>query len=408
MTTLYDRIGGKAAMDAAIPLFYEKVLADKHVARFFENIDMKRQARKQGDFLTMAFGGPNNYTGRNMRSAHTKLVVEDGLDDSHFDKIVEILGKTLAELGVPAPLIGEAAAIAETVREDTLCRDLVPKKSLYDRIGGKAAMDAAVPLFYEKVLADAHVARFFKGIDMKRQKQKQGDFLTMAFGGPNNYTGRNMRSAHTKLVVEDGLDDSHYTRIVELLGKTLAELGVPAPLIGEAAAIAESVRDDCLCRDLVPKKSLYDRIGGKAAMDAAVPLFYEKVLADKLVARFFKGIDMKRQKQKQGDFLTMAFGGPNNYTGRNMRSAHTKLVVEDGLDDSHYTRIVELLGQTLAELGVPAPLIGEAAAIAESVRDDCLCRDLAPRKAWCSDKTLAGVLLFAVPVAAALLLRKRN
>ena len=259
MTTLYDRIGGKAAMDAAIPLFYQKVQADPLVARFFENIDMKRQARKQGDFLTMAFGGPNNYTGKSMRSAHMKLVVEDGLNDSHFDAIVGHLGATLKELGVPAGLIGEAAAIAETVREDTLCRDLVPKKSLYDRIGGKAAMDAAIPLFYQKVQADPLVARFFENIDMKRQARKQGDFLTMAFGGPNNYTGKSMRSAHTKLVVEDGLNDSHFDAIVGHLGATLKELGVPAGLIGEAAAIAETVREDTLCRDLVPKKSLCDQ-----------------------------------------------------------------------------------------------------------------------------------------------------
>jgi hemoglobin len=34
--------------------------------------------------------------------------------------------------------------------------------------------------------------------------------------------------------------------VLELLGETLQELNVPADLIGEAAALVESVRDDVL------------------------------------------------------------------------------------------------------------------------------------------------------------------
>ncbi len=41
--------------------------------------------------------------------------------------------------------------------------------------------------------------------------------------------------------------------------------------------------------------SIYDRIGGEASIDAAVDLFYTKVLADTVVAHFFKSVDMKKQ-----------------------------------------------------------------------------------------------------------------
>jgi len=67
----------------------------------------------------MAFGGPNTYTGGDMRSVHARLV-KMGLNDSHFDAVMEHLGATLTELGVPADLIGEAAAIAESTRADVL------------------------------------------------------------------------------------------------------------------------------------------------------------------------------------------------------------------------------------------------------------------------------------------------
>jgi hemoglobin len=67
----------------------------------------------------MAFGGPANYSGQDMRNGHAKLV-EMGLNDSHFDAVVENLAITLTELGVSDALIGQVAAIAETTRVDVL------------------------------------------------------------------------------------------------------------------------------------------------------------------------------------------------------------------------------------------------------------------------------------------------
>ncbi|MDD2761490.1 MAG: group 1 truncated hemoglobin, partial [Methylomonas sp.] len=70
----------------------------------------------------MAFGGPNHYNGTDMRQAHAHLVKNLGLDDFHFDVVMEHLGSTLKELNVPADLIGQAAAIAESTRNDVLGR----------------------------------------------------------------------------------------------------------------------------------------------------------------------------------------------------------------------------------------------------------------------------------------------
>jgi hemoglobin len=117
--TLYERIGGEAAVNAAVELFYRKVLSDYRINRFFGKTNMEEQINKQKAFFTMAFGGPNTYTGGDMRSVHARLV-KMGLNDSHFDAVMEHLGATLTELGVPGDLIGEAAAIAESTRKDVL------------------------------------------------------------------------------------------------------------------------------------------------------------------------------------------------------------------------------------------------------------------------------------------------
>jgi hemoglobin len=119
--SLYERIGGEPAVNAAVDIFYRKVLSDYRINRFFDNVDMEQQAAKQKAFLTMAFGGPHNYTGEDMRKGHAHLL-KRGLDDSHFDAVVENLGATLNELSVPQELINEVVAICETTRSDVLGR----------------------------------------------------------------------------------------------------------------------------------------------------------------------------------------------------------------------------------------------------------------------------------------------
>ncbi len=120
--------------------------------------------------------------------------------------------------------------------------------SLYEELGGEAAVNAAVDIFYRRVLSDAYVIRFFEGVDMEKQAAKQKAFLTMVFGGPNSYTGLDMREGHKHMVEKMGLNDSHFEHILAHLRSTLAELGVPAEKIQEVINIADSVRADVLDR----------------------------------------------------------------------------------------------------------------------------------------------------------------
>ena len=119
MTSLYEKVGGDAAVNAAVDIFYRKVLKDDRIKNFFDDVDMAKQAAKQKAFLTMAMGGPNHYTGADMRKGHARLVAR-GLNDSHFDAVVEDLDATLKELKVPRELINEIAALCETTRKDVL------------------------------------------------------------------------------------------------------------------------------------------------------------------------------------------------------------------------------------------------------------------------------------------------
>ena len=122
--------------------------------------------------------------------------------------------------------------------------------NLFEQIGGRNAVNAAVDIFYGHVLADTRIAHFFKGVDMERQRNKQKAFLTMAFGGPNQYSGKDLGEGHAHLV-EKGLDDSHFDAVAENLVKTLNELNVPQNLIDQVLAIVGPTRDMVLGRTAV-------------------------------------------------------------------------------------------------------------------------------------------------------------
>lgn len=119
MSSLYEQLGGEAAVNAAVDVFYRKVLVDDRISHFFDDVDMDKQIGKQKAFLTMAFGGPNNYTGLDLRKGHAHLVAR-GLNGDHFNAVAENLQTTLQELGVGQELIDQVMAIAGSTRNDVL------------------------------------------------------------------------------------------------------------------------------------------------------------------------------------------------------------------------------------------------------------------------------------------------
>lgn len=114
--SVYEKIGGDGAVDAAVDIFYRKVLSDELISDFFESTDMDQMRAKQKSFLTMAFGGPNKYSGLDMREAHKHM----NLNEGHFDAVAGHLVSTLKELTVPQEYIDEIVSIALSVKDDVL------------------------------------------------------------------------------------------------------------------------------------------------------------------------------------------------------------------------------------------------------------------------------------------------
>ena len=102
-------------------------------------------------------------------------------------------------------------------------------RTVYDRIGGHAALEVVVEDFYARVLADDQLAGFFTGTNMNRLKGKQVEFFAAALGGPEPYTGAPMKQVHRGR----GITILHFNLVAGHLADALAAAGVPSGTVTE-------------------------------------------------------------------------------------------------------------------------------------------------------------------------------
>jgi hemoglobin len=106
------------------------------------------------------------------------------------------------------------------------------QSSLYEIIGGEAALSPVVDDFYDRVLADPKLRGFFAGTNMTRLKGRQVEFFAAALGGPLPYTGPGLRDAHRGR----GIEQKHFDLVAGHLVAALGAAGVPPDVIDRIAA----------------------------------------------------------------------------------------------------------------------------------------------------------------------------
>ncbi|KAK9815894.1 hypothetical protein WJX72_011533 [[Myrmecia] bisecta] len=116
------------------------------------------------------------------------------------------------------------------------------KTCIFDKLGGRHVIATAVNIFYAKLITDFRIANFFEGVDMHKLKLKQVFFMQYAFGGPNEYTGKELAEAHAHLVRDKGLLPMHFDIVLEHFMHTLQELNVAQEVLEEAVATVASTK----------------------------------------------------------------------------------------------------------------------------------------------------------------------
>lgn len=117
---LYERLGGKPAVEAVVDDFAARIFADERVNKWFAHAAADPQAAaaykaKLADFVCQVTGGPCQYTGPDMKEVHRGR----GITSSAFDAVVEDLTATLDKFHVPerekADLLGMLGAMKPAV-----------------------------------------------------------------------------------------------------------------------------------------------------------------------------------------------------------------------------------------------------------------------------------------------------
>lgn len=117
------------------------------------------------------------------------------------------------------------------------------------------------------------------------------------------------------------------------------------------------------------EKTLYQRLGGYDAIAAVSDDFIERLATGKRLNRFVVGLSedsKKRLRQHLVDFLCNATGGPCLYLGRDMKTSHTGL----GINEEDWKEGVDSLVATLDKFKVPAKEKGEVLGAVSGLKPD--------------------------------------
>lgn len=93
--------------------------------------------------------------------------------------------------------------------------------------------------------------------------------------------------------------------------------------------------------------SLYDEIGGDAAIAAVFADYWHRIGTDDVLWPWFARVDSETLRVHLRAYLTVALDGPEHYEGRSMRHAHAGLKVTGEAFD----RLVSRLNESLLAVG---------------------------------------------------------
>lgn len=96
-------------------------------------------------------------------------------------------------------------------------------------------------------------------------------------------------------------------------------------------------------------QSAFDRIGGYNGVEAVVSDFYDRALDDPVLKPYFQDTDIEQLYSHQVQFISVVAGGPVDYDGEDMETAHEGM----GITEDAFSRVATHLETALYENDVP-------------------------------------------------------
>ncbi len=82
------------------------------------------------------------------------------------------------------------------------------KSDLFEKMGGRPAVDKVTKAFYERMYNDPWLKQFFDGIPRSHIESQQNEFMQAALGGFNRYAGKTPPSAHKHIYITQEVYDA--------------------------------------------------------------------------------------------------------------------------------------------------------------------------------------------------------
>ncbi len=115
-----------------------------------------------------------------------------------------------------------------------------PNASLFERLGGKPAIEAVVDDFLGRVATDERINASFAGSHLPRLRQRLVELICAGTGGGCTYTGRDMKTVHTGM----GITSAQFDALAGHLVATLDQFKVPEKEKGELLGIVGPMKKD--------------------------------------------------------------------------------------------------------------------------------------------------------------------
>jgi hemoglobin len=115
--SLFERLGGMPAIQAVASDLVDRILVDQRVNKWFTHAaaspeNTRQYKAKLADFLCQNTGGPCQYAGRDMVTAHTGR----GVTSDAFNAVVQDLTGSLDKFKVPQKEKTDVLAIVATLK----------------------------------------------------------------------------------------------------------------------------------------------------------------------------------------------------------------------------------------------------------------------------------------------------
>jgi hemoglobin len=115
-------------------------------------------------------------------------------------------------------------------------------ETLYQRLGGAERIATIIENAIDRHAVNPALAPRFRGKDLVKLKQLGTQFFCAGAGGPQKYTGRDLRTAHAGLNVSE----QEFVATVDDIVAALNDNKVALPEVNEVVAVLFSLKGDVL------------------------------------------------------------------------------------------------------------------------------------------------------------------